>query len=263
MDTPAYGQQPGMGAAQFTGQSAVATGREGLLEYGTVIMVSTAVDAGSSPTTVLRSGLVLGKVTASGKYKQHDGTATDGSEVAVLVLNQEMSTLDYAGAAADKEAHVLVRGVLQAANLPNLSAVSRRQLLATGRYLFDDDLAAAYGASAGMQREAAAAGPTQTLTAADVGTLWVTSAACAFTLPAIAPGLGPFEFLNGADANMSVASAEGDNVITDGDLSADSVAFSTASHKIGGRVRFRANAAGTKWLTEILSPPACVVTVAT
>lgn len=263
MDIPAYGQQPGMGAAVFTGQTSVVTGRVDLALRGTVIMVSTAVDAGSSPTSVLRAGLVLGKITASGKYKQHDPTATDGSEVAVAVLAEEMSTLDYAGVAADKEAHVFLTGILIASVLPNLSAVSRRQLQATGRYLFNDDPMGAYAAAAGMQQEVAAAGPTQTLTSADVGKLFVTSGACAFTLPAIAAGLGPFEFLNGVDANMSIASAEGDNIITDGDLSADSIAFSTASHKIGGRARFRANAAGTKWLHEILSPPACVVTVAT
>ncbi|MGE3410133.1 MAG: hypothetical protein AB7I37_25340, partial [Pirellulales bacterium] len=89
------------------------------------------------------------------------------------------------------------------------------------------------------------------------------SGAVTFTLPALAAGLGPFEFLNTVNQDMIIASAAGDDIVTDGDAAADSIAFSTASHKIGGRARFRANAAGTAWHVEILSPPACVVTVAT
>lgn len=262
MDIPAYGQQPGMGTLIETGQTAVITGRESRVERGTVVISSAAVDAGASPTTKLRSGLILGKITASGLYKQYDPAATDGSEVALLVLAEEMSTLDSAGAVANKEGHVFLVAVLQSANIIGISAVSRRQLLASGRYLFDDDLGALYGAQGFMQREIDKAA-NYTVVAADVGTLFTASAAAVFTLPALAAGLGPFEFLNLANAAMGVASAEGDNMVWVNDVSVDSLTASTASQMIGARLRVRANSAGTKWLVENLSPPTTTWTAVT
>jgi hypothetical protein len=40
--------------------------------------------------TALVSGTVLGKVTATGKYKPYNNTATDGSEVAAAILYTEL-----------------------------------------------------------------------------------------------------------------------------------------------------------------------------
>lgn len=245
MDVPAYGQLPGMGTLVQTGEAAIMTGREGLIERSTVVVSSAAVDAGSTPTSLLRAGLALGRITASGLYKQHDPAATDGSEVAVCLLAHDHSTLDYTGAAANKEAHVFIRGTVIASAVVNISAVVRRQLLLSQRFSFDDDPAATY--SGNIVREIDKAANYQ-VAVADVGTLFTCSAATVFTLPAIAPGLGPFEFLNVADVNMGIASTEGDNIIGDGDVDLDSITFSTASHKIGARIRVQANNAGTKWL---------------
>lgn len=259
MDIPAYGQQPGVGTLVQTGQTAVVAGRDSDNLRATVAIAAATVDAGASPTTNLRAGLVLGRITATGLYTHWSPAATDGSEVALLVLAEEMSTLDATGTAAIKEAHVWVKAILQAAQLSSLTSVSRRQLQNSGRYIFDDDLGA--GVAQGvMQREIDKAA-NYTVVAADAGTLFTASAAATFTLPTIAAGLGPFEFLNISDANMAVSSAEGENVLVDGNATADGVIFSTASHKIGGRCRFRANAAGTKWYVENLSAAAAVMTV--
>ena len=84
-----------------------------------------------------------------------------------------------------------------------------------------------------------------------------------FTLPAIAPGLGPFEFLNKADADMGIASAEGGNIVWVHDLAANSLTFSTASNKIGGRLQVTANEVGDKWYVRNFSPVTCLVTVVT
>lgn len=91
-----------------------------------------------------------------------------------------------------------------------------------------------------------------TVLGSDNGKLFTTTgagAAVTFTLPAVKSGYC-YGFLNAADQNMTVASAEGDNIVTVNDLSADSVAFSTSSEKIGAFVKLYTNSAGTKWLVE-------------
>ncbi len=52
----------------------------------------------------LKAGTVLGKITASGKFKAYDNDATDGSEVARAVLWQ-----DTDATSADTQATVLAR----------------------------------------------------------------------------------------------------------------------------------------------------------
>lgn len=58
------------------------------------IVLSTAAEDANSPngTTFLRRGLLLGKITASGLYKEFDSAALDGSEVSadVVVLGQNV-----------------------------------------------------------------------------------------------------------------------------------------------------------------------------
>jgi hypothetical protein len=78
-----------------------------------------------------------------------------------------------------------------------------------------------------------------TCTLADSGTVFHTTGATAavnFTLPAINGNPFRFLFINGADQNMTVTANAADTIVTYNDLAADSVAFSTASEKIGGVV---------------------------
>jgi len=49
-------------------------------------IVSTAADAGNTVTTVLRQGLLLGKITTSGKLKEWNPTGTDGSQYIYGIL---------------------------------------------------------------------------------------------------------------------------------------------------------------------------------
>lgn len=46
-----------------------------------VTIDGTAADSGNTPTTTLRKGLVLSKVTATDKYKQFDDGAADGTQL--------------------------------------------------------------------------------------------------------------------------------------------------------------------------------------
>lgn len=58
----------------------------------------------ASGTAALVAGRVLGKITASQKYKAYDNTASDGSEVAAGVL-----AYDVDASAADKTVTAIVR----------------------------------------------------------------------------------------------------------------------------------------------------------
>lgn len=76
-----------------------------------------------------------------------------------------------------------------------------------------------------------------TVLAAESGSVFVTTGATAavnFTLPAIADGPFFYIFVNGADQNMTVTFETADTGVAFNDLAADSVAYSTASEKIGG-----------------------------
>ncbi len=255
--------EPGLTAALQSVESNIFTGPDPLKQnqWATADIVSTAVDAGNTPTTLLRAGLILGVVTSSGQYKQYSPTATDGSQVAVAVLPREINMLDgYTAAAANRVAAVVTGGPVKASALVNIDNVARKQLRAQGFYL-DDDRTIGYGMP---YLKPVAKAANYTVLATDIGTFfYATTGAVTFTLPALAAGLY-FWFYNTVDANMTVASAAGDDIITDGDAAADSVAFSTASHKIGGGVLVFANEAGTAWLTMFAgAAPANVVTVAT
>ena len=45
-----------------------------------VVLVSTTTDSGNNPTTTLRRGLTLGKITASGKYAAYSDSGSDGED---------------------------------------------------------------------------------------------------------------------------------------------------------------------------------------
>ena len=58
-----------------------------------IMLDRTALDAGSGLVTILRAGLVLGRIAATGLYKQYDPAATDGSERALLVLGETVDLM--------------------------------------------------------------------------------------------------------------------------------------------------------------------------
>jgi len=76
------------------GQDAVLEGIESEIRFGHVhqmvrftgVISGTARDSQNTEPTLLRTGLILGKITATGEYKQWDPTASDGSEVALAIL---------------------------------------------------------------------------------------------------------------------------------------------------------------------------------
>ena len=92
-----------------------------------------------------------------------------------------------------------------------------------------------------------------TVVAADNGTLFIATGAATFTLPTKAAGLA-FGFLQISDNNMIVASAgSADDIVTDGDLGADTITYSTSSHKIGSALAVMVAPNLLKWLTFSLN----------
>lgn len=207
-----------------------------------VVLASTALDATGTPTTVLRKGLVLGKITASGKHAQYDPAATDGSQFPVGVLRESVDLYDpRAGATTDRNGLMQVWGLVKPASLYGFDENARLQL--STRFVWDD-----------LRQEVAldkvvAKTTSYTVLATDTNTTFTTTGAAGavtFTLPTLARGLR-FRFQNVVDQNMVVAGAAG-TIVALNNAAATSVTFSTASQKIGAAVEVVANEAGTKWL---------------
>ena len=100
--------------------------------------------------------------------------------------------------------------------------------------------------------------------ATDMGKTFTTrgaSGAVTFTLPAASSALSGAEvkFFNVADQNMLVAGAD-EEIVCFNDLTADSIAFSTSSEKIGGGIL--AVCDGASWICVPLATEAQTVTIA-
>ena len=109
-------------------------GRESTLG---IVIDADARDDDNTPTTTLRKGLVLGRLTANGKYKEYDPSASDGTETARLVLDDEVNLLDEDGTAVDTEGLGGFRGDFVASALIGLDAGAKADLT---QCVFDEDL---------------------------------------------------------------------------------------------------------------------------
>lgn len=250
-----WGALPGiLETAQTTYENAFAWGGDSRIR-GIIkgeLIAAAAVDAGASPTYRLRPGLLLGKITSSGKLREYLPANVDGSQVAYGVLITGLRMQDVvSGSTVDKFYGVLVAGPVQAAKLYGLDQVARSQM--HPRFLFDDDVVGVRVEWENYVTKTAA----YTVVAADSGTLFNNvgaAAAVTFTLPALALNNNAlkFGFRVEADQSVTIASAAGDDMVVPNDAAADSVAFSTAGDKIGGFVVVYTNSVvtPTKWIVE-------------
>jgi hypothetical protein len=209
-----------------------------------IVLSSTALDSTNSPTYELRPGLVLGKITSTGEFKEFDATSTDGSQNAAGILYGFGARMqDYQGNSVDRLGAMVVRGLVRPGALYGFTEKARRDL--SKMFWFDDRIP---GVSLDWL------GPTAktadyTVVAADNGTHFTTKGAAGaviFTLPAIGAGYR-FRFTAEADQNMTVT-APANKLVTFNNLTATSVAFSTAGNKIGASVEIVSNSDGTKFI---------------
>lgn len=105
-----------------------------------------AADAGlpaGYPAGTLRSGLVLGKVTATGLYKQYDNGAADGTEQARGILFHPVRLRDPFGntlpASTPVFGEMIVEAVVDGTLLQGIDANGRTDLRALG-VVFKDEV---------------------------------------------------------------------------------------------------------------------------
>lgn len=264
--------KPGQGAAAFT------TEREILAQgfdaqqclFKSIVISGATRDAGNTPTTILRPGLLLGRLSATGEYEEWDAdTVVDGTQNIGAILWKEKRAQDFDANNVDRVFTALVgRGVLQASQLLIQGAafvghideyLARRQLLAANFQLDDDPFG--YKGGQGYRVQTISA-EDHTITADDNGHTFIythtAAAASTITLPAIKAGL-EFDLLRGANSaeDFLITSAEGDNVIAGNDLSADSVLWTTTGQQIGAGLKARAIYLDTtlKWHFDLYTPP--------
>lgn len=65
-------------------------------------IAGTARDAGNTPTTTIRAGTLLGRITASGKLKEYQPGASDGSQTFYGVLLDDTRVVDSNGTNQDQ-----------------------------------------------------------------------------------------------------------------------------------------------------------------
>ena len=121
---------PGFGASAANSPSEFRLSLHGLDTDVGVTIVSSAVDADNTPTTTLRKGLVLGKVAGSGKYKQYDPSAQDGSETAALILTDAVDLLQDStdGDPRDQLATGMQHGVVDESKLVGCDSAAKAAL---------------------------------------------------------------------------------------------------------------------------------------
>ncbi len=96
-----------------------------------VTVASTARDSGNTPTTTLRKGLVMGKITASKKYAEYDDAETDGTEVAVGILADSVDLTDQSSdgcTPTDQDGALIMIGDLVEDDLIGLDAAAKVDL---------------------------------------------------------------------------------------------------------------------------------------
>lgn len=232
------------------------------------IVSGAARDAGNTPTTNLRPGLLMGILTSSGELEEWDADASDGTQYIASVLDTPLRAIDFDANNADRSIGLPVRAPVKAANLLIQGSafvghvdeyLARRQLHSAGFVLDDDPFG--YKAGFGYRFETISA-EDHTITADDNGKTFIythtAAAASAITLPTIKPGL-EFYLLRGANSgeDFVIQSSEGDNMIVGNDMQADSVTWTTTGQMIGagGVIRSVYVATTLHWHFDLYTPP--------
>lgn len=112
------------------------------IRLASVEIDTTARDAGNTTyrTTFLRQSLALGKVTATGKYKEYAPAAGDGTETIDAILNENVDLLDPWGVAfaGPVMATVVIGGYIDADQVLLIDAAGKTDLRTAGFLLVED-----------------------------------------------------------------------------------------------------------------------------
>ncbi|HEX5103954.1 MAG TPA: head decoration protein [Pirellulaceae bacterium] len=247
----ASGSAPGFVAEVEAAETNVLwVGRHGqdLAATRKITLLASSIDSDNSPTSTLRGGNVLAIIDSSGKATLYDPDATDGTQIAVGILEKPQSML-VDGTATDRFTQMLVHGLVKEGELLGLDPRGKQQLGL--RCTFDRETSPQAGVlmhPRGIYRKST----NYTVVAGDNGLLFLATAAATFTLPTKENGLA-FRFAQTADANLVIQGSA--DLIHKGNAAANTVTFSTASEKIGSQVLVEClytNTGTLKWLVTNL-----------
>ena len=238
-----YGIVPGITTSRETYENEFRWGNAYQGVFANGLISGAARDSGNSPTTELRAGLLLGQITASGKYTNYSPTATDGSEVAAGILIEGLRVTDFENNNVDRFYAVLVGGPVQATKVLNLDLMARQQM---SKFMFDD-IGNLQGNNHFPFKKFANKTANYSIVAADNFTMFDNAGASGtvvLTLPAIANGYC-FGLRAEAAQVLRFTSNEGSNVI-----GTSATQNSVSVTAIGGVIVVYSNPAGTKWIVE-------------
>lgn len=197
------------------------------------------VDAGNTPTTTLRGGLVVGLRDSDGKAYAYDADATNGDQKVVGLLEKALSMLDRDGAVEDKFSKVLTAGIIK--NVSDLVGADLHALAVLARIGFTFAQLDPHGSCFGTHFKARYfKDDDYTVLAADHGCMLVAagSGAVNFTLPTLAD-VGPgFQVMlyNSVAQNMVITGEANSIVYGDaGGAVSTTLTFSTANKQMGGQ----------------------------
>jgi hypothetical protein len=197
-----------------------------------------ARDAGNTVTDVLRAGLLLGRITASGLLKEWNPTGTDGSEVIFGVLNKNLKMTTGGGNVDRYSGQVLVGGNLYSDRLIIPGNAAESIVADALEYAVLNQLLGRFRLDKHIQYDASRSYKPRFMTAAEVAADAVTvlesdhgrtfnfaaaDAATAVTVPAAKIGL-MFHFVNPVSQTITIAPASG-HIGLPGSMSDDSDAL--------------------------------------
>jgi len=226
------GNAPGFEALSQTDEAQVwwsGRGGQNLVATRMVTIDKSAVDAGNTPATTLRPGMVLAIQTASGKALPYDPDANDGTQNACGILEHAQDML-VDGVATDRFTQMLTHGLVRESALVGLDPRAKAQL--AGRFVFDKDLDVAPG-QLSQPRGVTRVSSAHTVEASENGTLFIATAAVAFTLPTKQNGLA-YRFVQSANDTLQIIGS-GD-IIASGSPVTSMVEFSTSNEKVGSQL---------------------------
>lgn len=218
-------------------------------------------------TQVLRPGLLLGRVTSTGKLKEWNPTGTDGSQLIFGILNISLGMTRIGNNQDRFIGDVVVKGHVKPDRLiiPGTSALSivgsvyehwiRAQLYQKGFLLTDASLGVAKPNPAGGWLDIVAKTANYVVTYADNNTLFTNrgaSGAVVFTLPALPLKSLRYGFYVAANQDVTVNSAAVNQIVAFNDVDADGIAFTTSGEKAGTFIEFIGD--GTQWLSMVHLP---------
>ncbi len=244
------GNVPGFEAAVSAVSAQIAwSGRQGQDQIVTqrAIIHEDTVDVGNTPTTTLRAGVVLAYRDSDGKVARYSPGATDGTQIAVGVLEHYQDML-VGGVPTERFTQMIVHGLVREGRVVDLDPRGRQQL--AQQMVFDRQpmSPAPMLAPRGIYRKST----NYTLTSTDNGLMFLATGAATFTLPTKANGL-TYRIVQTSDNDLTISGSS--DIVHKGSAAANSVAFSTANQKIGSSVLIECVYTGSstlKWLVTNL-----------